>query len=68
MKGSRYLFMEADSGKIVDKMKLPDSKAAIRRAGQLSKTLNAQIVVFRGIAIVDDRPSMAALFEAEQET
>jgi hypothetical protein len=28
--------------------------------------MNTQIIVFRGIAIVDERPSMAALFDFER--
>lgn len=56
-----------ETNKVVDSMKLPDSKAAIRRAAQISKTMNTQIVVFRGIAIVDERPSMAVLFGADNQ-
>jgi hypothetical protein len=67
MKGSRYIFLDIETNRVVDGMKLPDSKAAIRRAAQLSKTMNTQIVVFRGIAIVDERPSMAALFEMDRK-
>ena len=67
MAGYRCIFVEMENNKIVESLKLDNDKEAIKYGSKISKTINEQVMVFRGIAIVDERPSMRALFEAQNK-